>query len=479
MALKLREQVAALGTDAGAPGSVGVATRCGRALIDANRLDDAAHLFGLLGEQFPRQPVGPVGLAHVATRREAWAEALERWDECARRFPGIVQPDWTAARSRALAGLGRPEAATPVTSAPHPVATAIVPATPAVPAIPRGPMQMGTDAFGQAALRVNQLLRATRIVEAREALPEALAEARESHHFRAVLMMIPPLLEGWQRTDALLRLREGLATHAPGFPASRKREGEAVELRICLALRDYTGFMAGYGRLAQQGTLPAEDAVLGTIAAKLADRTFPDFMAEKVFCIGAPKTGTTSFTAALKMLGYHAIHWTNPATHELFCDDDLFLFDAFADLPVNEHFEQFYFMFPNAKFVYTIRAYESWEKSYLAHMNASGNESLPAQRRRALRRVGAPWGTQLARMSLAMFYNHPTVEEAYASYDRRVRGFFDDKPAGRFMEFNLGAGHGWTELCGFLNRPVPDLPYPRKNPQANKKGRGDNRARVG
>jgi hypothetical protein len=159
------------------------------------------------------------------------------------------------------------------------------------------------------------------------------------------------------------------------------------------------------------------------------------------------------------------MHWTNPATHELFSDDDVFLFDAFADLPTCEHFEQFYHTFANSRFVYTTRPFESWKRSYLAQMRARGDASFAARRIKAMRSAGVPWGNRHARLAFGLYYNYETIEEAYQAYDTRVRRFFADKPPGRFLEFSLSDGHGWPELCGFLRRPVPDLPYPRKNPQ--------------
>jgi hypothetical protein len=43
-----------------------------------------------------------------------------------------------------------------------------------------------------------------------------------------------------------------------------------------------------------------------------------------------------------------------------------------------------------------------------------------------------------------------------------VLAFFADKP-GRLLRFDLWAGHGWAELCGFLGLPVPDRPFPHRN----------------
>jgi len=98
-------------------------------------------------------------------------------------------------------------------------------------------------------------------------------------------------------------------------------------------------------------------------------------------------------------------------------------------------------------------------------MHAQGDASFAARRLRAMRGTGVTWGNRHARLAFGLYYNYASIEEAFQSYDRRVRQFFADKPADRFLEFSLSDGHGWPELCGFLRRPVPNLPYPRKNPQ--------------
>ena len=451
---ELRRQVEALAGNGLAPASVAIATRCGRALVEANRLDDAQRLFAAVDALFPQQPTGPVGLAHVATRRGAWVEAVQRWDACMRRFPHLVQADWTAAQARAVAGVGPTAVGEPALTEPDPA--------PSKPTITYGPR---VDAFATAVTTFKNLLRADRIGDARAAYGGAFAMATESGHFRALHMVIGPLFEGWERTSALLHLRKVLAERAMTFSTESKREAAAVELRICLSLRDYVGFAEKFARATAERPLSAEDAVLVSIADKVRDHNFPDFDAEKVFGIGLSKTGTTSFIAALEVLKFSGMHWTNPATHDLFSDDDAFLFDAFADLPTCEHFEQFYYTFPNARFVYTIREFDSWKRSYLAQVHAASDAGFGARRLKTMRADSVPWGTRNARLSFGMYYNYSSIDEAFQAYDRRVRRFFADKPANRFLEFSLSDGHGWPELCGFLDRPVPTTPYPRRNPQ--------------
>lgn len=365
-------------------------------------------------------------------------------------------PDWSE-------GLTEQPAAATADPAPPPVAPPA--ATPARPIVTRGPVRVGSDPFSMAANAVEQAMWGIRLGEARERFPEALANATMPLHFGRVFQMVGPIFENWARTEAWLAVRAAMAAHASEFAGEGLRVAASVDLRICLALRDYAGFAAGYGKLAAMGKLAREDEVLGSIAAKVCERSFPDFTAEKIIGIGLPKTMTTSFTEALRILGFSAMHLSNHATNDLFSDDDLFLFDAFADLPLCEHFEQYYYMLPNAKFVYTNRPYESWKRSFLVEVNASSEDAYENMKERLTRGRGALWGNRLAYKTIGVLGNSATLKDAYDNYDRRVRNFFADKPAERFMEFNLALGHGWPELAAFTGRPVPSVPYPHKNPQ--------------
>jgi hypothetical protein len=460
------KEIAALDGGAKPAQLLQAATRCTRALLEIDKLDAAGRVYSAMTEVFATQPPGWVGLARVATQRGAWAEAVALWRDCFARFPDREMPDWVMLSNSAVAGLRDGSPPPPPLRRPQPpmIRPAAKPSEPErpAPAVMYGPR---TDGGGTPMGTIHALLRGDRLPEARTVFPQALAAATDVTQLRAVYMIIGPLFDGWERTNALLNLRAALDQRAASFNAERARDAAFLRLRICLSLRDYVTFRRDYETLTQAGPVPAEDAALVRIAAKLTARPFPNFAAEKVFGIGLSKTGTTSFVAALEMLGYSALHWTNPATHELFCDDDVFLFDAFADLPTCEHFEQYYFAFPNARFIYTTRPFESWKRSYLAQMQARGDQSFGARRNKAMRADGVPWGARNARLSFSMYYNYSSIEEAFETYDRRVRSFFADKPADRFLEFSLSDGHAWPELCGFLNRPVPNQPYPRKNPQ--------------
>lgn len=53
------------------------------------------------------------------------------------------------------------------------------------------------------------------------------------------------------------------------------------------------------------------------------------------------------------------------------------------------------------------------------------------------------------------------LRDGYRDYYGRVRAAV---PAHRRLEYRLG--DGWAPLCAFLDRPVPDVPFPRVNEAA-------------
>ena len=155
--------------------------------------------------------------------------------------------------------------------------------------------------------------------------------------------------------------------------------------------------------------------------------------------------------------------WTNPLTCELMSDDDLCLFDAFTDTPSCLTFERNYYLFPNAKFIYTTRDPVDWEKSFTGHVELVYSVSSFGEHRTRMKEGAFRHGRAFISQNMGLFLNHENYAEAFHAYDRRVRRFFADKPKERFLKFDIFAGNGWRELCAFLGRDVPDAPFPWRN----------------
>lgn len=299
---------------------------------------------------------------------------------------------------------------------------------------------------------------------ARAALRSALAAADSIRQLERLFVQTPVVFEGWERLSIWLDLDRQVRALGSGQSAATATAALILTMRLRLALRDYDGFLA---------CLDQAPAELGGVwmtkfhhtARLLRSEKFPDFGAEKIFGIGLSKTGTTSLARALGMLGFHAAHYFNDFTRELLTIEDTFLFDAMTDTPVCVMFEALYYMFPNSKFIYTVRPLESWAasvtKHFQRHHRSTGFD--PHHRHLLTTRGAGVNGVQRALVHGALFYHHPDAIAARQSFEARVRNFFDGHDRSRLLELDIFSGDGWEKLCRFIGRPIPGEPFPWEN----------------
>jgi hypothetical protein len=238
----------------------------------------------------------------------------------------------------------------------------------------------------------------------------------------------------------------------------------ALRLRLRLALRDYAGFLQAMEATSQPESLGIYAPRLRALAATLREQSNPEHGKPKIFGIGLSKTGTTTLGRALHRLGYQVLDWQNPLTRELICEDDYPLFDAFTDTPVAASFESLFFSFRESRFIYTTRPLESWRESMTRHwLRNYGVIAFDEIRALLATRDAFPFGRQFSDIHSSLYFNHADLGAAYHAHDYRVRSFFRDKPRHRFLELNVFEGHGWPELCQFLDRPAPSDAFPWEN----------------
>ena len=181
----------------------------------------------------------------------------------------------------------------------------------------------------------------------------------------------------------------------------------------------------------------------------------------KIFGIGLSRTGTTSLSAALEMLGYKIAHYPNePVTNSEIVGGVLRLklledCDGLVDTPVPAIFPGLDQAWPGSKFILTTREFESWlnsARAFFCRSDSVVKTGLERNYKGLLR---------------AMVYGTPNWNEAvfryvWDSHHRNVREYFKDRP-GDFLVLSLEADDPWRLLCGFLGRDVPDAPYPWLN----------------
>lgn len=198
---------------------------------------------------------------------------------------------------------------------------------------------------------------------------------------------------------------------------------------------------------------------------------------EKIFCIGFPKTGTTSLEEALKKLGYTVCkgHYNNNHSNYLI---SLFLhrdydeldrivnyFDAFCDLPWGGTDFYLYLSkkYPNAKFIHTTRNPEKWYES-LEHMLTEFDDNLDI----ALdvfhqkTRYGAVYYIKREFKIQKLSGNKEKIISHYKKRNDDIVKYFKEK-LGLYLKIDLSSGNSWKELCAFLNKEIPKTPFPHLN----------------
>ena len=165
-----------------------------------------------------------------------------------------------------------------------------------------------------------------------------------------------------------------------------------------------------------------------------------------MFIIGFHKTGTTSVSKALTILGYKVhsggFRYRKDKFPKLI--NLLDTYDAVEDMPWPLYYKELADSFPNAKFILTYRSTESWIKGMKSHF---GFVNRPKQQ--LIYGVGRVMG------------NEQIYIQRYESFNAEVREFF--KGQGKLLELRTGVDFKWEIICNFLNQPIPDAAFPHAN----------------
>ncbi|MGB6043548.1 MAG: sulfotransferase family protein [Pirellulales bacterium] len=193
-----------------------------------------------------------------------------------------------------------------------------------------------------------------------------------------------------------------------------------------------------------------------------------DRYADKIFGIGLARTGTGSLVAALRCLGYRCNHWiySNPKgllRQLLNADFDLEGLrdvDAWVETPINMLYPQLDQRCPGSRFILTVRDVDKWLASVERRFSNDVNY----------------YGQQMRFLVFGCArFDQQRMRHVYDQHLANVHEYFKQR-SGDLLVFNVDRGDGWAELCGFLNRPIPDEPYPVTN-NADSRNRGLNVAR--
>lgn len=180
----------------------------------------------------------------------------------------------------------------------------------------------------------------------------------------------------------------------------------------------------------------------------------------KVFCIGLPRTGTTTFQTMMKNLGYrHCGHKSDlnkftgkDSIHNIFNFIDRNNFSSFDDHPWCDIWKDLSDHYKDAKFVNLVRDPIEWRRS-LIKLASKWNNPYPK-----------PWKLK----TISDYLKDPNGED-FIKRNQEVKNWFKNKR--NFIELDWRY-HGYKQLCKFLNLPNTNKPLPCANiaPQLNEKG---------
>lgn len=453
------------------------------ALLNLGRLQEAQIAFQSLAGDHPDRPAGTIGLARVAMRRGDWDEAAALWTAAIRVYPDKATPGWSRMLATVLGQLGRH-----VEAEQH-----LVRLTRDCPdeaefklARVRAALDVWatTDAAPERVRALRDYVR--RELCERSDTPSRLAGVRAltelgdneaaadelracagrletledaESFFRCIPMHVERGSRGPLWAELLAFVRASSDLHADRRP----HLAAELELRLLLALERFAEFRTVFETKADRLRDDQTRLLIERVCDRLGMPKADVYSEAKIFGIGLGRTGTTTLTEALGVLGFDCAHWQNPLTFQIIDSIDIYMFGASADAPVAQRFEQLYYLYPNARFIWTPRPVEAWVAS-LRHrqLRSTGARNLE-ELADVLGREQAPYMAARAEADWACYMHPDGLEAAYHRFEQRVRRFFSDKPTGKLMEFRITEGEGWPQLCAFLGREPPDLPFPREN----------------
>lgn len=184
----------------------------------------------------------------------------------------------------------------------------------------------------------------------------------------------------------------------------------------------------------------------------------------KIFCIGSNKTGTTSLTECLKILGYSV------------CPENIFFkktkyfedvqkgnynsvlefvkkYDDFEDRPWNH--TDFYRIldseFPDSKFILTVRNEKNWINSYKRWSNKINLQNQPFYK-------------IISQICYGVddFLSHENLMvKKFVERNQEIKKYFLNTD--KLLVIDIEEEPNWKSICYFLNKEIPNINFPHLN----------------
>ena len=194
-------------------------------------------------------------------------------------------------------------------------------------------------------------------------------------------------------------------------------------------------------------------------------------MTLQVIGVGVGRTGTYSLKLAINALGLGPCHHMEEVLHNQAIQVPLWMdatnggpdwdaiydgYESAVDWPTAGFFRELAATYPSAKFVLTVRDPGRWLESFshtiykLLDVMHEAPEEMQAwfdMAEAVISKTGFPRGLDL-----------PDLEKAFVAHNDAVAATI---PAEQLLIYQVK--EGWEPLCAFLDKPVPDEPFPRTN----------------
>jgi len=201
--------------------------------------------------------------------------------------------------------------------------------------------------------------------------------------------------------------------------------------------------------------------------------------AMQVIGSGFGRTGTRSTKDALEILGFGPCYhmeevFKRPAHVRAWVDrghgkpvDWRRLFHGWGstvDFPASVVWDELLEAFPDAKVLHTVRDPDDWWESTVETIAGAGGRVDPWLRR-FVPAVDRPFRLTELLVWEGIFEGRiDDRQHAISVYEAWTERVVATVPADRLLVFDVR--DGWEPLCEFLEVPVPDVPYPRRNDRA-------------
>lgn len=188
----------------------------------------------------------------------------------------------------------------------------------------------------------------------------------------------------------------------------------------------------------------------------------------RIFGIGMHKTATTSLHLAMKILNFDSAHWLTAHWAKAIWlemkqwgkSNTLERSYHLCDLPIPMLFRELDKGYPNSKFILTLLDEEVWVRAAEIHWS-------PRNRFRSAW-DSDPFSHQVHQ---ALYGQRHFDREVFLARFRRhnaeVLEYFKDRPQDLLIMNMSATGAGWRELCPFVGKPIPNVPYPHGNPDGS------------